>query len=84
MTEFTDIMFLCLFYCRYADRAKAIVCKAVVNEDPNAKLIRELKDEVQRLRELLRIEGIVIGEGESRSSVKGRQCEPEAQGGRGH
>ena len=41
---------------RYADRAKQIVCKAVVNEDPNAKLIRELKAEVERLRELLRLE----------------------------
>ena len=42
--------------CRYADRAKQIVCKAVVNEDPNARLIRELKAEVERLRELLRLE----------------------------
>ena len=25
--------------CRYADRAKAIMCKAVINEDPNAKVI---------------------------------------------
>lgn len=24
--------------CRYADSAKQIVCKAVVNEDPNAKV----------------------------------------------
>ncbi len=48
---------------RYADRAKQIVCKAVVNEDANAKLIRELKEEVQRLRELLRMEGIEVGEG---------------------
>jgi kinesin family protein 1 len=28
---------------RYADRAKQIKNKAVVNEDPNAKMIRELK-----------------------------------------
>ena len=49
---------------RYADRAKQIMCKAVVNEDPNAKLIRELKAEVERLRELLRLEGIEIGEGQ--------------------
>ena len=35
---------------RYADRAKRIVNKAVVNEDANAKLIRELKEEVARLR----------------------------------
>ena len=40
------------------------MCKAVVNEDPNARLIRELKSEVVRLRELLRLEGIEIGEGE--------------------
>ncbi|ESN92628.1 hypothetical protein HELRODRAFT_69372 [Helobdella robusta] len=43
---------------RYADRAKQIMCKAVVNEDPNAKLIRELKEEVEKLREILRLEGI--------------------------
>ena len=48
---------------RYADRAKQIVCKAVINEDPNAKLIRELKDEVERLREILRLEGITVGDG---------------------
>ncbi|ELU07126.1 hypothetical protein CAPTEDRAFT_150014 [Capitella teleta] len=48
---------------RYADRAKQIMCKAVVNEDPNARLIRELKAEVERLRDLLRLEGIQIGEG---------------------
>ncbi|KAJ1913565.1 hypothetical protein IWQ60_009155 [Tieghemiomyces parasiticus] len=35
---------------RYADRAKRIVNKAVVNEDPNARLIRELKDELSQLR----------------------------------
>ncbi|KAG0720447.1 Kinesin-like protein unc-104 [Chionoecetes opilio] len=45
---------------RYADRAKAIRCNAVVNEDANAKLIRELKEEIQRLRELLKIEGIEV------------------------
>ncbi|XP_017892618.1 kinesin-like protein unc-104 isoform X4 [Ceratina calcarata] len=48
---------------RYADRAKQIVCKAVVNEDANAKLIRELKEEIQKLRELLKQEGIDVQEG---------------------
>ncbi|XP_050054647.1 kinesin-like protein unc-104 isoform X2 [Aphis gossypii] len=48
---------------RYADRAKQIVCKAIVNEDANAKLIRELKEEIQRLRDLLKAEGIVVQEG---------------------
>lgn len=35
---------------RYADRAKRIVNHAVVNEDPNAKIIRELRTEVELLR----------------------------------
>ncbi|XP_043264448.1 kinesin-like protein unc-104 isoform X3 [Colletes gigas] len=48
---------------RYADRAKQIVCKAVVNEDANAKLIRELKEEIQKLRELLKQENIDVQEG---------------------
>ena len=43
---------------RYADRAKQIVCKAVVNEDANGRLIRELKEEIFRLREILKREGI--------------------------
>ena len=42
---------------RYADRAKAIVCKAVINEDANARLIRDLKEEIMKLRELLKHEG---------------------------
>jgi kinesin family member 1 len=42
---------------RYADRAKQIVCKAVVNEDANGRLIRELKEEILRLREILKREG---------------------------
>ena len=51
---------------RYADRAKQIMCKAVVNEDANAKLIRELKEEISRLREMLRVEGIDVEEGATR------------------
>uniref|UniRef100_A0A8C4HTQ2 Kinesin motor domain-containing protein n=1 Tax=Dicentrarchus labrax TaxID=13489 RepID=A0A8C4HTQ2_DICLA len=43
---------------RYADRAKQIRCNAVINEDPNAKLIRELKSEVERLRNLLFSQGL--------------------------
>ncbi|EJU06137.1 kinesin-like protein [Dacryopinax primogenitus] len=35
---------------RYADQAKKIKNKAVVNEDPNAKLVRELKEELDLLR----------------------------------
>lgn len=35
---------------RYADSAKRIKNHAVVNEDPNAKMIRELKEELDQLR----------------------------------
>lgn len=42
----------------YADRTKQIRCNAVINEDPNARLIRELKEEVARLRELLFAQGL--------------------------
>ncbi|XP_060793866.1 kinesin-like protein KIF1C isoform X2 [Neoarius graeffei] len=43
---------------RYANRAKQIRCNAVINEDPNARLIRELKEEVNQLRELLLAQGL--------------------------
>ncbi|PWA14067.1 hypothetical protein CCH79_00021122, partial [Gambusia affinis] len=43
---------------RYADRAKQIRCNAIINEDPNAKLVRELKAEVDRLRNLLFSQGL--------------------------
>eukprot|EP00039_Didymoeca_costata_P016630 m.300660 g.300660 ORF g.300660 m.300660 type:complete len:1171 (+) comp16422_c0_seq10:196-3708(+) len=35
---------------RYADSAKRIVNHAVVNEDPNARMIRELREELEALR----------------------------------
>jgi|TARA_B110000305_G_C19290231_1_gene563814 hypothetical protein len=38
---------------RYADRAKKIQNKAVVNESATDKLIRELKTENEKLKELL-------------------------------
>jgi kinesin family protein 13 len=38
---------------RYADRAKRIVNHAVINEDPNARIIRELREEVETLRQQL-------------------------------
>ena len=38
---------------RYADRAKRIVNHAVVNEDPNARIIRELREEVDMLKNML-------------------------------
>uniref|UniRef100_A0A4W4F2V9 Kinesin family member 13Bb n=1 Tax=Electrophorus electricus TaxID=8005 RepID=A0A4W4F2V9_ELEEL len=38
---------------RYADRAKNIVNHAVVNEDRNARIVRELREEVEKLRQQL-------------------------------
>ena len=60
----TIITLFVISFPRYADRAKQIVCKAVVNEDANGKLIRELKEEINRLRDLLRAEGIEVEEGQ--------------------
>uniref|UniRef100_A0A9J8DA48 Kinesin family member 1B n=1 Tax=Cyprinus carpio carpio TaxID=630221 RepID=A0A9J8DA48_CYPCA len=60
---------------RYADRAKQIKCNAVINEDPNAKLVRELKDEVTRLKDLLRAQGL----GDILDS-KSRHSAPQWQG----
>ena len=37
-------------FSRYADRAKKIKNKAVVNENPIDKLIRELREENERLK----------------------------------
>ncbi|KAF7638016.1 Kinesin motor domain-containing protein, partial [Meloidogyne graminicola] len=37
---------------RFADRAKRIQTNAIVNEDPNAKIIRELREEVEKLKKI--------------------------------
>ena len=42
---------------RYADRAKKIQNKAVVNESPQDKLIRELKEENEKLKKELALRG---------------------------
>lgn len=47
---------------RYADSAKRIKNHAVVNEDPNARMIRELKEELAQLRSKLASGGTVGGE----------------------
>lgn len=38
---------------RYADRAKKIQNKAIINESPMEKMIRELKEENEKLKKLL-------------------------------
>ena len=47
---------------RYADAAKRIKTHAVVNEDPNAKLIRDLKEELDMLRGRVANGGGALGE----------------------
>ena len=49
---------------RYADRAKRIVNHAVVNEDPNAKVIRELREENEMLEGAIQELAEIIGGGE--------------------
>jgi kinesin family member 1 len=48
---------------RYADSAKRIKNHAVVNEDPNARMIRELKEELAQLRSKLGGGGGALGVG---------------------
>lgn len=50
-----NFVFKCLNkrFHRYADRAKKIKNKAVVNENPMDKLIRELKEENERLKKAM-------------------------------
>jgi kinesin family protein 13 len=45
---------------RYADRAKRIINHAVVNEDPNARIIRELRAEVDALKEMLKHATVIL------------------------
>ena len=44
-----------------ADRAKQIKTKAVVNEDPTEKLIRELKEENERLKGQMSTGAVPVG-----------------------
>lgn len=58
-------LLICTIHCFLADRAKAIKTKAVVNESPTEKLIRELREENQKLMDQLKMAGqpiIVPGE----------------------
>uniref|UniRef100_UPI000180AFDB kinesin-like protein KIF28P n=1 Tax=Ciona intestinalis TaxID=7719 RepID=UPI000180AFDB len=57
---------------RFADRAKSIKTKAVVNESPTDKLIREMKGEIKRLQDLLKNQdgGQVIIQGVSPEEVE--------------
>ena len=45
---------------RYANRAKNIINKPTVNEDANVKLIRELRDEIERMKSMLSLDPVVL------------------------
>ena len=62
---------------RYADRAKQIKNAAVVNEDPNQKMIRELKEEVERLRKLAQGQALPVDVESLRGEAR-REAEAEA------
>lgn len=44
---------------RYANRAKNIINKPTINEDPNVKLIRELREEILNLKSMLKESGMM-------------------------
>ncbi|KDR14387.1 Kinesin-like protein KIF13B [Zootermopsis nevadensis] len=62
---------------RYADRAKRIVNHAVVNEDPNARIIRELRQEVEALKEMLKNATASEGHKEQRVDLTEKLSESE-------
>ncbi|KAK3761147.1 hypothetical protein RRG08_022551 [Elysia crispata] len=53
---------------RYADRAKKIKNQAVINENPLDKMIRELKEENEKLRKALEAGGVVPSDGRTQMS----------------
>ncbi|XP_033103023.1 kinesin-like protein KIF16B isoform X2 [Anneissia japonica] len=61
---------------RYANRAKNIINKPTVNEDPNVKIIRELRAEIDRLKSMLG--GHIISESPKESYMVDKLHENEA------
>ncbi|RUS74658.1 hypothetical protein EGW08_017564, partial [Elysia chlorotica] len=53
---------------RYADRAKKIKNQAVINENPLDKMIRELKEENEKLRKALEAGGLIPSDGRPQMS----------------
>ncbi|ELT98872.1 hypothetical protein CAPTEDRAFT_195907 [Capitella teleta] len=64
---------------RYANRAKSIVNKPTVNEDPNVKLIRELREEIQSLKSMLSVRVVYSSGNEVTPKVKEKLHESEAR-----
>ncbi|CAD5124283.1 DgyrCDS12576 [Dimorphilus gyrociliatus] len=63
---------------RFADRAKSIKTKAVINESPTDKLIRELKEENERLKKMVEGKGGVPAGVENKEEYENMQRELEA------
>ncbi|KAK3596008.1 hypothetical protein CHS0354_032527 [Potamilus streckersoni] len=60
---------------RYANRAKNIINRPTINEDPNVKLIQELREEISRLRSMIGGDNDII----SSPKVKEKLHESEAR-----
>ena len=55
---------------RYANRAKNIINKPTVNEDPSVKLIRELREEIGRLKMIMSGDPLMLASVEEQLAVK--------------
>ena len=55
---------------RYANRAKNIINKPTVNEDPNVKLIRDLREEIDRLKAIMSGDPVMLASVQEQLAVK--------------
>jgi len=55
---------------RYANRAKNIINKPTVNEDPNVKLIRELREEIERMKAIMSGDPVMLAAVQEQLAVK--------------
>ena len=58
---------------RYANRAKNIINKPTVNADPNVRLIRDLRDEIERLRSMMSLDPATLSAVQRQLAVKEAQ-----------
>ncbi len=58
---------------RYANRAKNIINKPTVNEDPNVRLIRDLRDEIERLRSMMSLDPVTLSTVQKQLALKEAQ-----------
>lgn len=58
---------------RYANRAKNIVNRPTVNEDPNVRLIRDLREEISRLKSMMSLDPVTLSTLQRQLAVKEAQ-----------